>query len=737
MVSDPKQVRTTMDELVRAFYTSEKTKPSASSSVFGPYSLIPGDDLIIETENGFTSVSIVAGQVSDFNNVSASEIAAIINSSQSNFLADALTDRSTGLKYLRITSVTSGVNAFVRISGGKLQNVLKFPAYIATANSTGTTWNLTKSSAYTDEIMFTWDGIGTNPNVYLSKKNDVVTIRGFEDGLYPFSELNGSYTIVDCGYDYFVIRNAKYQALASAVTQNLDTNIVFTQNKKLSLYDQAEYAITSEIDHNTLTVTVPAVPPLTKRFLEGSWHLRGYETDIIDFTRSSVQLNLAVGVPIPAAENMFFIRNSRLNPDAKAKKYKTISVNANPTQPTYVIDTNSEKSAVFPYTTDTLIGSNPIYGTLDSDLYTITFPYRHGLLYGWGATLSGATGVANVLSSDLNKEHEIQHVVNEYTARIRLKDSSGAAIKFAGVSWGPADIYQYTSTQSDGSDFYIQWPSPSQAIASGLVPGTLFKLDALGGTDVSPYLAGLLKSRYLNVTSVSGSVVSFSSGIGSGSAGLIISAATGKRSGAFGGSVSYRLDKTSSLNQDRVFQRLQSIMIAHTPEINSAYLGSYLYDPSGVKSSLTVSKFIVHLTDNVLKGDNLSFLIVDSATVNGENFPQSGEIVLDYGTSRSEGPIRYFAVVSNPGANQILIDPSYKFKKSHPVGAQVQYIRATQPHVPNIDGSDLQPYITGTSSARNTLFSLIELLVAAGVFVERDVILPELRYDDVAINPFE
>ena len=96
MVASPKQVRLSVDELIQSFYKSERTKASVTSSVVGPYSLISGDDLIVETEKGLQSIAITLGQVSNLNNVSAQEITAIINTIQSNFSAEAITDRSTG-----------------------------------------------------------------------------------------------------------------------------------------------------------------------------------------------------------------------------------------------------------------------------------------------------------------------------------------------------------------------------------------------------------------------------------------------------------------------------------------------------------------------------------------------------------------------------------------------------------------------------------------------------------------
>ena len=129
---------------------------------------------------------------------------------------------------------------------------------------------------------------------------------------------------------------------------------------------------------------------------------------------------------------------------------------------------------------------------------------------------------------------------------------------------------------------------------------------------------------------------------------------------------------------------------------------------------------------------------VGSFDVNGEKFPSSGKLILGFGTDQFEGPISYYATVENPGSNQILIDPSYRFKHSHTAQVtSVQYIHSNQPFTPSMDGSEFPVYITGTAQARNTMFTLAELLVASGIFIEEDVLLPGLRFEDTAIEPFD
>lgn len=737
MVSDPKQVRISIDALVKAFYGSDRVRANVSSSVIGPYSLLSGDDLIIETEKGLVSIAILDGQVSNLLSVTAAEIAAVLNSSQNTILAEAIKDRVSGEDYLRLITTTTGAGGYIKIVGGTLQNVLKFQTIVDTSNGIGTSWNITKDSIYTDITRITWNGAGTNPRLYLAKAGDVVTIRGLVDGGQPFSGLNGSYTLVDVGYDYFIIKNDVFDVVSSTYTQVDANSIVFTNSRKHILFDQAEYALTSETSANTITITVPAVPPLARRFLSGSAHLHGFERHVLDFTRNSLKIQLGLGEAKPTEVNNVLLKNQRQRYNFRKKFYKTIVADADPLQPTYTVDSGNDEGAALPYTSPIGFGTNPIYGRIGSDTYTLSFPFAHGLQYAWGFTLAGATGAGNVTAPYLNKEHQVFQLVNKDTVQIVLKDALGNPVKFSGIPFGVSDVYRHSAFQSDGGDFYLQFSSPSAALASGLSVGTVFRLSTATGVNADAYYGNALRYLDLAVTAINGNKISFSAGFGPGSTGLVISTIDGNRSGVFSGTPTYFLDKTTSTNIDRVFTDLRAIFVNYTKEINENYVGSYLYDPTGEATNQTVSRFVVKLTDNIQRGDNIPAIFVDTTTVNGEEFPQTGEIIVDYGTEKVEGPIRYFAVISNTSTNQILIDPAYKFKKSHGVNSNIQYIHENKPYTPTTDGTDFPFYITGTTESRNTLFELVELLIAAGIFIEKDIILPNLRYVDPALAPFE
>ena len=733
MVSDPKQVRITIDQLVQAFYGSERTKPNVLSSVPGSYSLLDGDNLIIETESGESDVSVTLSQVSDLNDVSAGEVTAILNSSQSLYLATVVKNRTTGLDFIRITSKTPGAGAFVRIAGGTLQNVLKFPILAETVAQSGTTWTLTKTSTATDELKFTWDGTPPNPNVYKAKAGDIVTLRGFTDGVDNFSQLNGSYSLVDVGYDYFIIRNEGFASTSSSVAQPDDNSVVFTKNEQTDLFDNDEYALTTESGEQTITITVPAVPPLARRFLSGSAHLHGNVNAITDFTRTTLQIAVESDQEKPQGDNTLIITNGFMRADMTRKHFKSTQVTSSTTAPIYAITTGEDDRDVFPFTVPSGLGTNPLAANLLKEEITVTFPFKHGMRKGWQMTLAGFIGSQNFTA--INGSHVVKDVIDEYTLTFRLFDANGIPLVYQGVAFGPCDVTRHSVPQSNGADFFMTFPSPAAALASGLQPGTAFRFNTSGGVNVSPFYSNLLRFRTMSVTEINGANIHFSAGAGTGPEGSIMTGVSGRRSeSAFGSTAgTYFFDKTSQHNVARVMTDLYATFTGYTPSSNEDYVGSFLYDPSGEKTSTTVSQYLAQLNTNVFKGAAQRALFVDEPT---EGFPETGEIIIDYGTDEQEGPIRFSAFIKNPGNYQVLIDPAYKFKFSHDIGSRVQFIHARQPYTPKIEGQDYPFYLTGTASARNTMFALVELLIASGFFVEANVLLPELRYSDPSIEPF-
>jgi len=155
---------------------------------------------------------------------------------------------------------------------------------------------------------------------------------------------------------------------------------------------------------------------------------------------------------------------------------------------------------------------------------------------------------------------------------------------------------------------------------------------------------------------------------------------------------------------------------AHVNSANKSFAGSYLFNP---KSGFSISKEAVTASQAINAGQVYTVISATSPTT---AFPDEiGFVVLDYGTSNQEGPIRY---LGRPSNNTLLLDASYTFKKTH-VNADVTLVRSVKPYTPTVDGSDYPTYLTGTIKGRVEAESLANKLVAAGVFLNIIVVYPK------------
>lgn len=154
----------------------------------------------------------------------------------------------------------------------------------------------------------------------------------------------------------------------------------------------------------------------------------------------------------------------------------------------------------------------------------------------------------------------------------------------------------------------------------------------------------------------------------------------------------------------------------HDSALDKTYQGSYVFSPS---SGFPISSTSTTLAEAIEAGE----LKTVGFGTNTSQFPdQEGFLVIDFGTSNQEGPIRY---LGRPSSGSWLLDPSYKFKLSHDVGADVTLIADRKPYTPKTDGTDYQAYLTNTIAGRTEAQKLIEGLAAAGVFLNVIIVYPK------------
>lgn len=167
------------------------------------------------------------------------------------------------------------------------------------------------------------------------------------------------------------------------------------------------------------------------------------------------------------------------------------------------------------------------------------------------------------------------------------------------------------------------------------------------------------------------------------------------------------------------------------PPANGVWIGSFLYDPDN--SAYSISKTRFKLQDLVEKGKVYSTL-TSEVVENVADFPnEPGWLIFDFGLSGEEQPVPYLGIAND---RTILLDPSYKFQNDHSASSYVNYLNSLTGTVPRTTGDDYAIYLTSPSDARSTVQELLSNLVAAGVIVNFEIILPSYKYLADSDNPY-
>ena len=142
--------------------------------------------------------------------------------------------------------------------------------------------------------------------------------------------------------------------------------------------------------------------------------------------------------------------------------------------------------------------------------------------------------------------------------------------------------------------------------------------------------------------------------------------------------------------------------------------GPYLYDTT---VGYVLSQNSASITE-ILNVSSDSILFVDDAS----SFPDSvGNLMIGFGTSHQEGPIPY---ISRPSSQTIRINPSYKFKKNHPIGSDISLLSTLSPPSPNKNGTDLPFFLTDSVAGRIYAENLIKEITATGIVVVIYILYP-------------
>ncbi len=382
----PKQSIPTFNKIIEVFYGTAVLHPVVSSTVSEPFSLQDRDTLIIETESGIFSVLFLAERFPDITNLSASQIASTINAQVPELYADIVTDKNTRRSSVRVVSKEFGIAAKIRVVGGAVQNKLKFQGYKDSCNLAGTEWNISHFSdaIYSKTIRFTWVG-GPNPNLATVNVGDFISIYNLQDtSTVLFSKLNGTFEIVDCGYDYFEINSFEFPYTNILWTQESSNNFAITSQDFKTIFTNDQYAYITEATAGTVDISIPVIPPIIRKNQEGVSRFRNQSIQLLDI--ESNKLIIPYPNSLPESGVIAFESAKFLNGFIEKYYYYTNKEQPSGSTQALSIDSSIQNSTPFLSPVECQIAfealemTNPIGGLVDnSELFIHTPELRHNL----------------------------------------------------------------------------------------------------------------------------------------------------------------------------------------------------------------------------------------------------------------------------------------------------------------------------------------------------------------------
>lgn len=304
-ITNRKQVRDLIHQLLRILYGEIFTRATAASYEVEPFFLEEGDSLIVSFDDS-NPVEIVftSDQFANINTATSQEIADAITKSirKTGRTGSAFARQDDGQTKVVLISSTDGPSSSVKVLGGKAQNALKFDKIRETSADTTTQWALTQTAG--GAIRATWTG-GANPSIGLVKIGDYVNIYGtaFDPanrGTFTITNVQGG-DLVNKSYIEFENPNGIPTGTSncvggngneknptecslnggtwnSSVIQGSDDAILFFNPKKLLLSSNSRYAAAFQTSPRTIEIFLPATTKVVRRNRQGAAHIYGDST---------------------------------------------------------------------------------------------------------------------------------------------------------------------------------------------------------------------------------------------------------------------------------------------------------------------------------------------------------------------------------------------------------------------------------------------------------------------------
>ena len=283
-ISNRKQVRDLIHEVLRVMYGEELIRGTIRSDEFEPYQLEDGDTLKISFDDReVVEVTFNSSQFTNITSASAQEVADAITKEIRRLgrrgAAIAKDDGAGG--YVTLISETNGPSSTVRVLGGKAQNKLKFAQIRPTAGTPDTIWQLTQENG--GIIRATWID-GPNPQIGKVEKNDYVNIYG-SAFVTTMIDNRGTFTIVEArggavgeAYVEFLNPNGAEQI----TRQGTEEAILFFNPVRKGLNSKTTYAAAYQTEPRLLEIFIPATTRVVRRNRQGAAHLHDTGASALD-----------------------------------------------------------------------------------------------------------------------------------------------------------------------------------------------------------------------------------------------------------------------------------------------------------------------------------------------------------------------------------------------------------------------------------------------------------------------
>jgi hypothetical protein len=270
-VTNRKQVRDLLGQIIEIIYGEELTRATSNSSTFEPYQLVNNDSILIQfDESDIIEIPFKTSQFSNISQATAQEVADVISKTLSSFgkSGSAVAKDDGAGAYVMLMSGATGPSSSVRVRGGRVQNVLRFPEARPTSAQTSTQWTFSFNG---NLVRMTWTG-GSEPFLGKVKKDDYVNIFGT-----GFNALNkGTFTIVTAvggsvGNSYIEFENPN--AVVETAVQGSNDGVLFFNPKKTTVISKYLYGAVYQTESRLVEIFIPATTRVVRRNRKGAAHL--------------------------------------------------------------------------------------------------------------------------------------------------------------------------------------------------------------------------------------------------------------------------------------------------------------------------------------------------------------------------------------------------------------------------------------------------------------------------------